>query len=64
MDLTPDCPLIICPKPLDYDFCRLIIIIIIIIITSTKLWPSAELLTRPTFGELWSQNCLKKEHVL
>ena len=31
--------------------------------TSTQLQPSATLLARPTFGGLWSQNCLKKEHV-
>ena len=29
-----------------------------------QLRPSATLLSRPTFGGLWSQNCLKDGHVL
>ena len=32
--------------------------------TSIQLQPSVALLARPTFGGLWSQNCLKKEHIL
>ena len=30
---------------------------------SMQLRPLAALLARPTFSGLWSQNCLKKEHV-
>ena len=32
-----------------------------IFITSTKFRPLDALLVRPTFGWLWSQNCLKEE---
>ena len=36
----------------------------IIIYTSAQLRPSLQCLARPTFGGLWSQNCLKEGHVL
>ena len=37
-------------------------IIFIIVMTSTQLQPSVALLARPTFGGLWSQNCLRGGH--
>ena len=35
-----------------------------VIVTSMQFLPLVTLLAMPTYAGLWSQNCLKKEHVL